>query len=371
MPAPNRFALTHNTLGCAAFAAEFVAILLTATITGVAYHRAIDGYPGSLQTYLSVGSIAAPVYCVVFLLRDGYDVESFFDERRTPGRLFLAWNLVFVAVAAIGFLPRETQISSCWLVFFYFTGAVAVLGLNAAIVRSLRFLVSRGLVRARRLMLVATETDFASLQHEIAIIAGRVTIERADTDPGEIERVLDAAIANARATGIENVFISDAFSRFKHARGLRFLTALSLTHLPLRLLESTTKRRFDIAVSALALVLLGPLFAIIALLIKSDSQGAAFLKQSRSAHSTNEFRPWMFRIMEALQDGATVRQVTRGGTRVTSIGALLRHLSLDKLLQLIKVFKGELPLARGCLPIAVREVGNHPLAFDLYILILT
>jgi hypothetical protein len=43
------FALDHNSLSYATFAAQFVAILLTAIITGLAYHRAVYGYLGSLQ----------------------------------------------------------------------------------------------------------------------------------------------------------------------------------------------------------------------------------------------------------------------------------------------------------------------------------
>jgi exopolysaccharide biosynthesis polyprenyl glycosylphosphotransferase len=370
----NRFALTHHSLARAAFAIEFVGILLTAIATGVAYQCGVHGEPGSLQTYFSIGSVGALAYCLVFLVRDEYEIESFFDGSRRSGRIFLAWNLIFVPLAVVGFLTRETEIHRGWLIVFYFAGAVCVLVLNAAIARGLGVLISFGRVRVRRLMVVATESDFASLQQEIAshapgvTVADRVIIEKAGPNPDEIERALDAAVANARAIGIEDVFISDAFShhaflertlqaltalpvaihlsaggligRFKHARALRFgtATALSLTRRPLGPLEATTKRWFDITVSAIALVLLSPLFAIIALLIKCDSPGPIFFRQQHSGYNTAEFRTWKFRTTVA-EDG---------DARTTTVGAFLRRFSLDELPQLINVFKGEMSLVGPC-----------------------
>jgi hypothetical protein len=188
--------------------------------TGFAYDCAAYGYLESPQIYLSIGSITALAYCMTFVVRDEYGIESLLSGYRTPGRLLLAWNLVFAALAMIGFLTKGTQsYSGGWLLLFYLAGSAGVLFLNAAIVRALGLLISQGLVRARRLMVVATESDFDALEQEIAgnasgfAVAARVIIEKAGPDPDEIEKALDAAVANARAIGIADVFISDALSR--------------------------------------------------------------------------------------------------------------------------------------------------------------
>jgi hypothetical protein len=405
----SRFAFAHNSLSCAAFVIEFAGILLTAMATGAAHDYVAYGYSESLQTYFSIGSMTALAYCMAFLVRDEYRLESLVDGYRTPGRHFLAWNLVFVALAVIGFLTNGTESdSNGWLVLFYFTGSASVLFLNVAIVRALRLLISQGLVRTRRLMVVATEPDFDALEQEIAgsapgfAIAARIIIEKAGPDADEIKKALDAAVANARTTGIEDIFISDALShhafldrtveafsalpvsvhrgaggligRFKRARVLRFGTtaARSLTRLPAAPLETMTKRWFDIVVSAVALVLLSPLFAVIALLIKCESPGPVLLKRRRRGYNTDESRIWKFRTT-AVEDGETVQRGTRGAARVTSVGAFLRRFSLDELPQLVNVLKGEMPLAARRPHAGAHDrlyIDNGSLGLDLYILLL-
>jgi polysaccharide biosynthesis protein PslA len=132
----------------------------------------------------------------------------------------------------------------------------------------------------------------------------------------------------------------------RHARALRYGTAaaLSRTRLPLGLLAATTKRWFDIAVSAIALVLLSPLFAVIALIIKCDSSGPVFCTRRRRGYNTTEFRIWKFRTLKTVEDGDTVQQVREGEARVTFIGAILRRFSIDELPQLLNVLKGEMSL---------------------------
>jgi exopolysaccharide biosynthesis polyprenyl glycosylphosphotransferase len=134
--------------------------------------------------------------------------------------------------------------------------------------------------------------------------------------------------------------------RFKDARIARFgrAAALSLTRAPLSQFEATTKRWFDVVVSAIALILLSPVFAAVALLIKFDSRGPVFFRQRRRGYNTAEFQIWKFRTMTTLDDGDTVHQATENDQRVTGIGRLLRRTSLDELPQLLNVLRGEMSL---------------------------
>jgi polysaccharide biosynthesis protein PslA len=122
------------------------------------------------------------------------------------------------------------------------------------------------------------------------------------------------------------------------------VSGLTVTHRPLGRLQQIEKRAFDISVAALALLLLSPLFAVVALLIRLDSPGPVIFRQKRYGLNQEPFRIFKFRTMRAMDDGAVVKQATRSDARVTRIGAHLRRLSIDELPQLINVLIGDMSI---------------------------
>jgi exopolysaccharide biosynthesis polyprenyl glycosylphosphotransferase len=115
------------------------------------------------------------------------------------------------------------------------------------------------------------------------------------------------------------------------------------------------KRAFDITVSAALLVVLSPLFPLIALGIRLDSRGPVFFTQRRAGLGGVPFRMYKFRTM-ALDAEARLSEVVsldelnepmfklRRDPRVTRFGRFLRRLSLDELPQLFNVLKGDMSL---------------------------
>jgi lipopolysaccharide/colanic/teichoic acid biosynthesis glycosyltransferase len=103
-------------------------------------------------------------------------------------------------------------------------------------------------------------------------------------------------------------------------------------------------RFFDILFSFVGLVIISPIFVIIGLLIKINSKGPIFYKQSRIGLNGNEFRVFKFRSMRL--DADKLGLITVGGRdhRVTSIGYVLRKYKLDELPQLINVLLGDMSL---------------------------
>ena len=101
---------------------------------------------------------------------------------------------------------------------------------------------------------------------------------------------------------------------------------------------------FDVAVAALALVALSPLFAAVALAIRLESPGPALFRQKRYGLNQEPFRIFKFRTMRAMDDGRVVSQATRADARVTRIGAYLRRLSIDELPQLLNVLLGDMSI---------------------------
>jgi lipopolysaccharide/colanic/teichoic acid biosynthesis glycosyltransferase len=104
------------------------------------------------------------------------------------------------------------------------------------------------------------------------------------------------------------------------------------------------KRAFDIVAVTAALVILSPLLAVAALLIKLDSPGPVFFKQERIGRN---FRPfWIYKFRTMVQDAST-----RGGfitvgedRRITRVGRILRKTKVDEIPQLINILKGEMAI---------------------------
>lgn len=103
------------------------------------------------------------------------------------------------------------------------------------------------------------------------------------------------------------------------------------------------KRLFDLVASAIGLVALAPLFAVIAVLIKFDSSGPVFFRQERVGRYGVPFRILKFRTMRI--DVESRRQITVDpDLRITRVGAVLRRFKLDELPQLVNVAFGEMSL---------------------------
>lgn len=104
------------------------------------------------------------------------------------------------------------------------------------------------------------------------------------------------------------------------------------------------KRLFDIVASGLGLIVLSPLFLILAIWIKHDSKGPIFYRQVRVGYKNKDFRIFKFRSMRVGADKGSL--VTIGGRdpRVTKSGYWIRKFKLDELPQLINVFIGDMSL---------------------------
>jgi lipopolysaccharide/colanic/teichoic acid biosynthesis glycosyltransferase len=104
------------------------------------------------------------------------------------------------------------------------------------------------------------------------------------------------------------------------------------------------KRAFDTLAAAVGLVVLSPLFLVIALAVSLGDGGPVFFRQARVGRGGRQFRMWKFRTMvpDAERRG---RQITVGDDpRITPVGRLLRKAKLDELPQLFNVLTGEMSL---------------------------
>ena len=134
-------------------------------------------------------------------------------------------------------------------------------------------------------------------------------------------------------------------------------------------------RALDIVVSGVLLILLAPLFAILALAVRLDSSGPVFFRQRRFGLGLTTFTIYKFRTMAADTSAAPHREYVvglirgegdeggvyklQGDQRITRVGRLLRRFSLDELPQLWNVIRGDMSLV-GPRPALPYEVEWYP-----------
>jgi lipopolysaccharide/colanic/teichoic acid biosynthesis glycosyltransferase len=102
------------------------------------------------------------------------------------------------------------------------------------------------------------------------------------------------------------------------------------------------KRIYDAILSALGLVLLSPLFLVIALLVKLSDGGPVFYRQQRVGQGGRLFWIWKFRTMVVNADRRGPQLTKDGDARITPVGCWLRKSKLDELPQLWNVLRGEM-----------------------------
>ena len=104
------------------------------------------------------------------------------------------------------------------------------------------------------------------------------------------------------------------------------------------------KRLFDMVASGCGLLVLSPVFLVVAIWIKLDSKGPVFYRQVRVGYKNKDFKIFKFRSMRVGADKGSL--VTIGGRdpRVTRSGYFIRKYKLDELPQLINVFVGDMSL---------------------------
>ncbi len=122
------------------------------------------------------------------------------------------------------------------------------------------------------------------------------------------------------------------------------LPMVHVNHVNFNHFDRMKKRIMDISISLVGLILLSPLFLVIAILVKLSSRGPVFYSQQRVTINEKLFSMIKFRTMKNSTSSEVLQWTTKNDSRCTRIGALLRKTSLDELPQLVNVLKGDMSL---------------------------
>ena len=358
---------------------EMTIVAAAAVIAKILYLEFYLREPGNpVWTYLGAGIIGAVLSAAAMRWQRLYDYEYFRTRAGNARRLLVALLAAFLVLGAIGYLVKVSADYSRGWALTWFSVAFALLLLERKIAVSLFGRLLEYGVFKRRLALVGSGDRLADLMSRarnapgIAIAgiyhfsmdgAGRWKEEglAALIDRARRERIDEVVIAlplsaeDGIVTAVNrlaqlpvhiSVYGGD-FAGMHFPRGLRQLGNMKLLVLQSRPLDDwgrIAKSAFDRCGSAVLLLMLAPIFALIALAIRCDSPGPVFFCQRRHGLNHRIINVWKFRTMRVAEDGPEIAQATRNDPRVTRIGSFLRRTSLDELPQLWNVLRGEMSL---------------------------
>jgi exopolysaccharide biosynthesis polyprenyl glycosylphosphotransferase len=143
---------------------------------------------------------------------------------------------------------------------------------------------------------------------------------------------------------------------------------INLQHTKKNYYEGLPKRVFDLIITSIALIILSPLFLIVAAIIKISMPGPVFFRQERLGKNLKPFSIYKFRTMvlnaEALKQKLETKNEVKGlfkmkkDPRITRFGQFLRRSSIDELPQLLNILKGDMSLV-GPRPHLESELAHY------------
>jgi Undecaprenyl-phosphate glucose phosphotransferase len=382
-----RTAVARTMVSLIGVAADVAIIIGMSALTGAIYHLLVYGEIGPWTDFLLIGSAAAIIFVLPGVTRGDYSLANYFSLKPHIRRAFLLWNVTLLCLLALGFLAKTTDIYSRGaIVLFYAAGLPAILLSRSALVRAVILGSKFGLVSAQRVFLIGSEAEIAAFVRRYqpwniglhivglapltALPAGTSAAARSAALAADIRQAIEATrlrqpdavfiIAPWSETELIDLCVGEFLTipveihlgperildRFDHVRISKLgpMATLQLTRAPLSSFEVLQKRMFDVVISTTALVLLAPLLACVAILIRLESRGPVLFQQRRYGFNQQPFRIIKFRTMTTFDDSDVVPQATRNDCRVTRVGRWLRQFNLDELPQLINVLKGDMSL---------------------------
>lgn len=160
---------------------------------------------------------------------------------------------------------------------------------------------------------------------------------------------LESVVSLCEKSGVHTKFIPD-YNRFipnrAYMEDLQGLPVINIRHVPLsNTMNMIAKRIEDIIVALLMLIVFSPVMLIAAVAVKLSSPGPIIFSQERVGLHNKPFKMYKFRSMVVqTPDDEAEMWTTKGDSRVTAVGRLLRQTSMDELPQLFNIIKGDMSI---------------------------
>jgi len=404
-PSRPRLALPFEKIGPLFALTDILTIAAAGALGGILYQRWIGGGVGNLGVYAGLGLVAGLIYVLAAHRFGLYRMNELLESAPDYGRVGASWGLAILVLAFIMFLFKSGgEVSRGSIICFFALGGIG-LQLSRRIAKGrLRAALMAGAIRGRRAMIVGTQNELAQFSRaDLLAQFGLEEVERAElprldspeSDSGLLESQIQSVLKRIQETSVEEIVLALAWSHTHNVESLldrlrifplsvRLLpdravsTILSrqtaqLPHSymvevqrpPLTGLERSAKRLLDVMVAATSLTLLMPVLLGAAVAIKIESHGPAIFRQRRHGFNGKPFVIYKLRTMKVQEDGAAVKQATKGDPRVTRVGRILRETSIDELPQLLNVLQGNMSIV-GPRPHAMAHDYEYGKMIDNY-----
>lgn len=362
---------------------------------------------------------AAPIHTVLlhfcsalaFLLFPQLELYGSWRGRSLPDmflRLAASWALVLLTGLFFSFMIHHVgNVSRLWMFYWYAIGLALLVVYRSVVHFVLRYLRTKGLNIKRVLIVGYGSTGQELHRRALELDWAGYEVIAVHAAPEDAAKIIDTRIARiddlqnihnyVEANCIHEIWITLPLMESPKLQELQYLLRNSLADirwapdiLGLQMLSNKminflgfpvvdlnqpissglngiVKDIFDKVFAAVALLLLAPLFAVIAILIKHSSPGPVFFRQPRLGLNGRKFNVYKFRTMKVHQEHDRVTQATRSDPRITRIGGFLRRTSLDELPQFINVLLGDMSVV-GPRPHALQHNELYKDLLEMYML---
>lgn len=340
-----------------------------------------DQWPNEFA--MAMGWAFLPIFLVIAVYQRCYSIRALDEARYAIGQAGIALILsAMLCMVMIFYAKAATEFSrvmlSLALVFSFIGMAVFRAGLHFLLRRAYGPSVSSVLV----VMDGGPEVNIRGAQ---VVQAQDFDITGAHSSPDSLDRIgrlmrgMDRVVVSCdidqrtkwasvmRGAGVRGEVISTMLQELgaidlEREGGQSFLVVSTG---PLALHARIFKRVMDLAITVPALIVLSPLLAVVALLIKLEDGGPVFFVQQRMGAHNCLFDMLKFRSMRVTKlDSKGARSTSRNDDRVTRIGAFIRKTSIDELPQLINVLRSEMSIV-GPRPHALGSQAGEKLFWEV------
>ncbi|WP_057882828.1 TIGR03013 family XrtA/PEP-CTERM system glycosyltransferase [Tsuneonella troitsensis] len=335
-----------------------------------------DSVPGPIAERAAMLSVFAGVVWLAMIAVGTYGADALRSMRFAVARLLVAVSLGFIALSVIEFLlPGDTFWRST-LVYAMFL-AIGLLIANRSLVGSIlgaaafrrRILVLGAGERARRIKALSERPESGFVVASF-IGMGESSAQLDEAIPRAAIHDLGGFVANIGASEVvlaleerrnalplkdllriktQGVHVNDFSSFLERETGRVDLDTLNPSWLIFsdgfssgRMVSSALKRVFDVAASGILLALTFPIIALFALLVKLDSKGPAFFRQTRVGLYGQPFTVHKLRSMRMDAEAGGAKWAERDDPRITRLGRFIRKVRIDELPQVWTVLAGRM-----------------------------
>jgi Undecaprenyl-phosphate glucose phosphotransferase len=367
-------------------ALDFSLVLAAAAAAFAAYSEVMDQTVAEPGRHVMTSFLAATLFAGVFERLGGYRLKQLARLHWQLTRTAASWAVTVSVLLLVAFLSKTSETySRGWALAWIITAPFLLLTARCFVHAAVRTRAGGGYL-ARNVAIVGAGNEGERLiarlreeQDQSVVIRG-VFDDRKSRLPGSVcglrvRGTTDDLLNFARRAPIDEVIMAlplDAEQRLKslcdkmkalaidvrlsleplaetfNVRGLGYVgtvPVLEVVDRPLKNWRAVAKWVEDTLLGVLAFVFVGPLMALIAILIKLDSPGPVFFVQTRFGFNNEVIRVLKFRTMHIDRaDPSGAQRTVRDDPRVTRLGRTLRRLSLDELPQLINVVRGDMSL---------------------------